>query len=324
MERIILLNKEHLKIFLEFVEIRTKIASIVPMTLGILWSIYRYQSLNWLNSLLFIIAVLCFDMCTTAINNTMDYIKAKSETYKETENVIGVYQLTLRKMVYIIFTLLVISIIFSLILVMRTDVILLVLGVLCFIVGISYTFGPLPISRTPLGELFSGFTMGFGIFFLAVFTQDSSQLISTSWTNPSMIMTWNWLRSLEIFLMSLPLVSLIANIMLANNTCDLEMDIVNERHTLVFYIGKEWAVRLYQILSILPWVIWLFYLASGLLPIWAVIAFGAIYPHSKSVLRFTKKQVKRETFAEAIKSFKLFALVYILTLILAIVIQFFN
>lgn len=78
-----------LPVFLEFVEMKTKVASVFPMTLGILWSLYRYQAFNWLNTLLFIIAVLSFDMCTTAINNSMDYHKAKDETYRQESNVIG-------------------------------------------------------------------------------------------------------------------------------------------------------------------------------------------------------------------------------------------
>lgn len=40
---------------------------------------------------------------------------------------------------------------------------------------------------------------------------------------------------LSIFILSLPLVLWIANVMLANNTCDLEEDLLNNRHTLVSY-----------------------------------------------------------------------------------------
>ncbi|MFX3862148.1 1,4-dihydroxy-2-naphthoate prenyltransferase, partial [Streptococcus suis] len=33
-----------LTVFLEFVEMKTNVASVFPMTLGILWSLYRYQA----------------------------------------------------------------------------------------------------------------------------------------------------------------------------------------------------------------------------------------------------------------------------------------
>ncbi|KHS59025.1 1,4-dihydroxy-2-naphthoate prenyltransferase, partial [Listeria monocytogenes] len=54
-------------------------------------------------------------------------------------------------------------------LVFRTDLLVLLIGFVCFCIGILYTFGPVPLSRMPLGEIFSGVTMGFGIFFLAVY-----------------------------------------------------------------------------------------------------------------------------------------------------------
>ncbi|MFX3748160.1 1,4-dihydroxy-2-naphthoate prenyltransferase, partial [Streptococcus suis] len=70
-----------------------------PMTLGILWSLYRYQAFNCLNTLLFIIAVLSFDMCTTAINNSMDYHKDKDEIYRQESNVIGKFSVDFRQMI---------------------------------------------------------------------------------------------------------------------------------------------------------------------------------------------------------------------------------
>ncbi len=96
-----------LSVFLEFVEMKTKVASVFPMTLGILWSLYRYQAFNWLNTLLFIIAVLSFDMCTTAINNSMDYHKAKDEAYRQESNVIGKFSLDFRQMIGIVLALLI-------------------------------------------------------------------------------------------------------------------------------------------------------------------------------------------------------------------------
>ncbi|MBS4455573.1 1,4-dihydroxy-2-naphthoate polyprenyltransferase [Aerococcaceae bacterium zg-BR33] len=324
MRSITLLMNKQLRIFFDFVELRTKIASVIPMTAGILWSIYRYKQFNLLTTVIFILAVLSFDMCTTAINNTMDYIKAKNEHYKHNENVIGIHQLTLKKMIYVVLGLLAFAIVMSLILVALTDIVLLAIGAICFAIGILYTFGPVPISRTPYGEVFSGVTMGFGIYFIAVFIQSPQTLLATQWLQNTVQVNWYWKTTLEIFMMSLPFICLIANIMLANNTCDLETDITNERHTLVYYIGTYRAVRLYQLLSLLPWIFWGLYMVLGLLPLWAGIGFIGIYPHYLSVQRFSSKQVKRETFVEAIKSFKLFAAIYLVVLIIAIILSWFG
>lgn len=312
-------NGLSLPVFLEFVEIKTKVASVFPMTLGLLWATYRYQTFNWLNTLLFVLAVLSFDMCTTAINNSMDYHKAKDEAYRQESNVIGKFSLDFQQMIGIIFTLLIFSILISLLLVWRTSWLLLPMGALCFLIGIFYTFGPIPLSRMPLGEVFSGVTMGFGIFFLAVFIQQPDLLLTSQVSGQWMTVQFSWTRILEIILMSIPLVTLIANIMLANNTCDLEEDIRNHRYTLVYYIGKKNALKLYFVLASLPWLLWLLYCLTGFLPFWALIGLLGLVPAYHSLERFLKKQVKRETFIEAVKSFVLFSGVYVLTLLVALI-----
>lgn len=308
-----------LPVFLEFVEMKTKVASVFPMTLGILWAIYRYQTFNWLNTLLFVLAVLSFDMCTTAINNSMDYHKAKDETYRQESNVIGKFSLDFRQMIGIVLALLIFSVIISLVLVWRTSWLLLPMGALCFLIGIFYTFGPIPLSRMPLGEVFSGVTMGFGIFFLAVFIQQPDLLLLSQVSGQWMTVQFSWIKILDIIFMSLPLVCLIANIMLANNTCDLEEDIRNHRYTLVYYIGKKNALKLYFVLASLPWLLWIIYCLTGFLPIWALLGLIGVLPAYKSLETFLKKQVKRETFIEAVKSFVLFALLYVVILALALI-----
>ena len=125
-----------------------------------------------------------------------------------------------------IFTLLTIATGLGLYLVTLTDLLVLLVGVVCFVIGILYTFGTIPISRMPLGELFSGPTMGFGILFLAVYVNAYDQGIANLTLDNSLIVFRADLSLLlEILLFSLPCVFTISNIMLANNICDLEDDI---------------------------------------------------------------------------------------------------
>ncbi|MFX3866422.1 1,4-dihydroxy-2-naphthoate prenyltransferase, partial [Streptococcus suis] len=75
----------------------------------------------------------------------------------------------------------------------------------------------------------------------------------------------SWIKIIEIIFISIPLVNLIANIMFANNNCDLEEDIRKHRYTLVYYIGKKNDLKLYFVLSILPWLLWIIYCLTGFL-----------------------------------------------------------
>lgn len=313
-------NALTLPIFLEFVELRTKVASVFPMFIGIFWAVYHYKTFNLVNTLLFILAVISFDMCTTAINNTMDYKKALDTDYKEQENVIGANKLNFQQMVHIIFALLGFSVLISLILVWRTDIILLPIGILCFLIGIFYTFGPMPLSRLPLGELFSGVTMGFGIFFLAIFIQKPDLLVSSLLTASAYQINLAWLEIIQTAVLSLPLICLIANIMLANNLCDYEQDIKNGRYTLVHYIGKARGVTLYTVLNLMPWMLWVIYPLAGLLPKWTWLGLVLVIINVTFLKAFRKEQVKRLTFINAIKSFVLFSGLYLISLVIATII----
>ena len=62
-----------LNVFLELVEIKAKTASILPMLLGVCLSVYYYHSLNLLNSVLFFIAMLLFNMAVDMMDNYNDY-----------------------------------------------------------------------------------------------------------------------------------------------------------------------------------------------------------------------------------------------------------
>ncbi|MFL2100812.1 1,4-dihydroxy-2-naphthoate polyprenyltransferase [Desemzia sp. FAM 23989] len=309
-------------VFLELVEIKTKLASLFPFTLGVLFSLYYFSELNGVNTLLFFLAMVVFDMATTAINNTMDYVKAKNMDYKDQENILGKAGLSMKQVTYLIVAMVTFSAVIGLLLVYRTNLLLLVIGAICFAVGILYTFGPFPISRMPLGEVMSGLTMGFGIFFIAVFINVPSTFITAltiEW--PNFALTGSIQNVAAIFLASLPLVFTIANIMLSNNICDYETDITNHRYTLTFYIGKPIAVRLYR---------WLYYGAFAastlavLLGVNSVFMLGIwiIFPIvQKNIHVFTNKQDKATTFGLAIKNLIVYHGMQIILYSLAIIFQ---
>src|SRR5699024_7327837 len=162
-------------------------------------------------------------------------------------NILGKAGISVKKATQLIIGMVSFAAVVGLVLTYRTNVLLLILGIVCFLVGIFYTFGPFPISRMPLGEAVSGITMGFGIFFIAVFINGGEgMLLDLAFHGMQFTLTGDLAALLVILFVSLPTVFLIANIMLANNTCDLEQDIANHRYTLPYYIGKERAVQLFN------------------------------------------------------------------------------
>ena len=309
-----------MKDIIGLVELRTKIASVIPFVVGLLYSVWTFGNFNGVNMILFFIGMLCFDMATTVMNNLMDYVKAKNETYRQEENIIGRSQITVRQATIIFAGLLGVATVVGLILVWRTNLILLFVGMLCFIIGIFYTFGPIPISRMPLGEVLSGVAMGFGIFWIVIFL--NSPEASFAWMGLEegiLIVRLTLLDHFKVALLSLPLVCTIANIMLSNNLCDLETDITNHRYTLVYYIGKTAALKLYQCLYIMSFVAIIIAVVFRVAPILMLGTIVVMLPVYQNIQKFMQKQEKRTTFALAIKNMVMIHVTQILLLAISVI-----
>lgn len=296
----------NIKSFVKLVELPTKVASVIPFIVGIVYTIYRYNTFSPLRIGLFFISLICIDMSTTAINNYMDYKRAvhkKGYNYEQ-HNAIVRDELSEKQVKWTIALLLTVSAIAGLLLVQFTDLVVFCLGVFAFMIGILYSFGPIPISRTPFGELFSGVVMGGLIFFITVYAQVYDLgLIFFHYANGNLELSFNLPELLTIVLLSVPMVFCIANIMLANNICDIEDDTKNKRYTLPRYIGKEKAIILFDSLTYLSYLGILISVILGLLPLTTLLVLITIIPIRKGLKAFHIKQTKKDTFIIAVKNF---------------------
>ena len=278
--------------FLNYVEIRTKIASLLPFLLGLTYVLYTYKQVDIGNTLLFFTSMLSFDMATTALNNCID-VKANGKNLEFSQK-------TAKQILYF---LLVLATILGLALVFYTSVIVLVLGALCFGVGIFYTFGPLPISRMPLGEIFSGLFMGLFIPFLVVFINaPEASLIYFTFTNWLLQVSFNILGLLKLGVVTIPAITGIANIMLANNICDLDEDVKVNRFTLPYYTGVKHALNIFAALYYLGFAAIIIMVIFGMLPIYGLIAIVGLIPIHKNISKFRKQQSKSSTFPLSVQN----------------------
>ncbi len=307
--------------FLQLVEIRTKVASVIPYLLGTFYTLYTFDTFRPKNALLMFLSMIIFDMTTTAINNYIDYTKAiKKDGYGyEVHNAITLHSLNIKMVRYLIYTMLFISASLGILLALNTNIIVFLLGVLCFAIGILYTFGPLPISRTPFGEVFSGITMGLILPFISIYIHIFDQnTIDLSLTKNSFLMFLDIRMLLGIGITCIPLITCIANIMLANNICDMEEDFPNKRFTLPIYIGKEKALILWECLYYLAYISIVVGVILKILPLISVCTLLTLIPVLKNIQAFEAKQFKGETFIYSVKNFIILNMVYILTIILAL------
>jgi 1,4-dihydroxy-2-naphthoate octaprenyltransferase len=168
---------------------------------------------------------------------------------------------------------------------------------ICYFVGVFYAAGPKPLSSLPVGEFASGLTMGYLIFLICVYI------------NAHGVFTWDWATIGTTFLVAFPSTALIANLMLANNTCDLDEDQANHRYTIVHYIGRKNALRWWKTALVLSFVaIALAVLLRLVSPVMLVIVF--LIPFViKQAKPYLERQIKRETFMSSVKILMIFSLV---------------
>jgi len=281
-----------MKRFLDYVEIMTKITSTFAFLMTIAFLVYRKQTIHWGLTLLFFAAMFLFDLTTTAINN-----------YIDTKNNQQVLQFQRRTALFIIYTLFAISSALGLYLAYLTDIVVLLTGGICFLCGVFYTYGPVPISRQPLGEVLSGIFYGLLIPFIIMYiNMPRGTFLNLSVNLKTISLDLRVVPIISILLFSIIPFCTTANIMLANNICDLDKDIAVKRHTLPYYIGKK-ALYLHAGLYYLTYLATIAMVIVKILPPICVLSLCTIVLVQKNLNKFFKKQEKATTFVLAVKNY---------------------
>lgn len=296
------------KIFAELIELKAKTASIFPFLLGLAYSLYHYQSVNLSALAIYFVAMFMFNCFVDIWDNYNDYHKAvDTDDYQKNTNIIGRENLSMGLIKSLLAVFFFGSLILGIIVALMTGWAVFWLGLLCYAVGVFYAGGPKPLSSLPLGELLSGLTMGYVIFLICLYINSSQNFV------------WSFANLATTFLIALPNTLLIANLMLANNTCDLEEDEANHRYTIVHYIGKKAALIWWTTALILAFVAIVVAVILGLLsPIMLLILL--IAPLMIKFARpYLQKQVKKETFISSVKILMVFQLVQVLLFFVSLI-----
>lgn len=208
--------------FMRIVEIRTKIVSVSTLVLALAWSVYRGATIDVAVLAILTVSALAIDMGTTAFNTFFDYLHGvdRKDTNRESDKVLVHNNVPPAWALLIALGLYALGALAGLVLVYLEGWWLLPLGVLCMAIGFLYNGGPLPISRTPLGELFAGGALG-GLFFCI-----AALILGSPFDQVTI-------------LAGLPSTLLIAAILTTNNNCDLQGDKKAGRLTLTILLGAR-------------------------------------------------------------------------------------
>ena len=290
---------------LSYVEIKTKITSVFPFLMGLAYLHSSGYGIDPLKTAVFFLGMFCFDLTATTINNYYD-TKKNHQTLQ--------FARTTAKAIML--SLLAVSVILGLVLVYLTDPVVLFLGALCFFFGIIYSYGPVPISHGPYGEIVSGLFYGLLIPAILIYINvPEGGLFSYSFEGRKLSMLLDIRSCLGLLMLSILPFCLTANIMLANNICDVEHDVAVNRYTLPYYLGKK-ALWLFAALYYMAYLSVIAMVAAGFLSPLSLILLISLIPVQKNINLFFKKQIKEETFIVSIKNFLIVIILHTLLIFL--------
>ena len=289
---------------LGYVEIKTKITSVFPYLMTLAYLVLNNKNIDPLRTSVFFAGMFLFDLTATTINN-----------YNDTKKNHQTLQFSRRTALLITMILFAFSTALGIYLVSLTDVIVLMAGGLCFFFGVIYSYGPIPLSHGPYGEIASGFFYGALIPFILIYINDPTDLLTYSLSMENFALQINVVPVIGLVLMAILPFCLTANIMLANNICDVEHDVRVNRYTLAFYL-KKYALYLFALLYYVTYLSVIIMVVFRYLSPLSLILLVTLIPVQKNINVFFKKQVKEETFIVSIKNFVLIISVHILLIFL--------
>lgn len=283
-----------------YVEIKTKITSVFPFLMTLAYLTVNGDTIDPLRTAVFFCGMFLFDLTATTINN-----------YNDTKNNHQTLTLPRNTALIITFLLFALSTALGIWLVALTDIVVLIAGALCFLFGVLYSYGPVPISHGPYGEAVSGFFYGFLIPFIFVYINAPETLFTYSLVGGAFTVKFFIMPLIGLVLLGVLPTCLTANIMFANNICDCEHDIAVKRFTLAYYLKRKHALYLFAALYYLAYASVVLMVALRLLPFLSLLLLVTLIPVQKNINVFFKKQVKEETFIVAIKNFLLIIIAHI-------------
>ena len=309
-----------LKTFFNFTRIQTLPAALLSPIAGCLFAFWYFGSFHFWPTLLFFIGLASINLFVSAWNNLMDYQKALDPEYKKW-NIIVAKSINPKLALNICLALLAIDVVVGLIVLFLTNLAILPIGGLCFLIAIFYTYGPFAFSRFPLGEILAGLCEGFFGFFLAVYinSYDKGYFFINFDRNCFMTWTWDFKILLPILLVGLMCFVQNFNIMFSDNICYLEQDIRNERYTLPYYLKIPLSLKVFTGLYLFAGLCILIAIALGILPIWSLLMSIIALKVIPNIKKFRAKQSKSETFHLQIDNLMLFNASLALTLLLGII-----
>lgn len=303
--------------FVRLVGLHTKVLSVLPFLFGSLYAACTFKNFNLLNAVIMYLSLLLFDMSISAINHYINYKKASlQESFDdEIHNALVHHDFDIKFVKSIILMMLTIATLLGTYLVYQTDIVVLLLGILYIVNSILYISGPIPISYTPFSEAFFGISKGLSITLISIYIHIfTNGFLTLQFISNQLILHCDFKVLIGILIVCMPFVLTITNMVLAHNLCNMQKDLIIKRYTLPVYMGKQAALKLWELNYYAVYLFILIAVLTNYLPLICLLSLITFWPVKHNMDYFLLKQDHPEAFRSAIHNFLLIGISLIVAL----------
>lgn len=265
--------------------------SFFPGFMGILYAWYNYGTFHLGYSLLGLLTVGLFQLAISLRDNYLDYYVAENKQADDIQEMtVGKETIPLKNVRFSYYMTGAIALLIGLFIVFQTSFMLIFIVLGGMLIGVLYTFGPIPLSSTPFGDFFIGLAYGLGIF------------LALLYINAFEVIPFDWFTIIQIIIASIPTAITVMSVSLANNISDLEEDIEGGRFTLPYHIGVDKALVVFKSFYYVGYIAIILSIIFGTFPrlvTLSLLTFPYVY---KNIQIFMDEQDKQTTFLTTLKN----------------------
>jgi len=248
----------------------TLTASFVPVFVGTMIA-FNEGTIDWLLFFAMMVASLLIQAATNMFNEYYDFVRGldNDQSVGISGSIVrdGMHPKRIRNIALLFYA---ISVGIGVYICIASSWWIAIIGLFCMAIGYLYTGGPIPISYTPFGELFSGVLMGSVIIGITYYIQTASVTAEMIW-------------------ISLPITIFIGCINFANNIRDRDGDKRGGRKTIAVLLGRPKSIKLLALLFIVSFSITIILILTGALPLWSFLTLLSIPPAASVIIQFKGK-----------------------------------
>jgi len=290
-----------IKKLIRLMDLKTLVAGTLPVIYGSVFSAYAFGKFNYIFFILLFIAMILVQSSANMINDYFDYKFGTDYQGRDNRNLLTSGEVTKKQVWTVVSIYYFIALVIGIIIGYYTSYYILLIALAGAFISFIYSFGPLPISRTPIGEFVSGSTMGIGITTTVIYIQSG-------------------IINYVTLLTAIPTAIFIGTILLSNNICDREEDIRSGRKTLTILIGVRRSEILWIINVIMLGVLAFVYYFLKIFPIPVVVIVLLLFPY-KTLKYFLSLEKDRSTKEEIMGIIGMIGIKYHIALIIGLLIQ---